>query len=159
MSVCQGWTGGSTVYRQIVFVPFDPVRKRAEGQIEHGGEAFTAVKGAPQVLIGLSDLPDQQAAQVQQMVEMLGVKGYRTLAVGRRRGEAPLELVGLFPLYDPPREDSARVIADMAVYDVQVKMVTGDHGAIAWEIGLNRQIRHRDVFNCSRRRWSFCLKL
>jgi H+-transporting ATPase len=122
-------------YHQTAFVPFDPVRKCAEGQIEHAGEAFTAVKGAPQILIGLSDLSDKQAAQVQQMVETLGAKGYRTLAVGRRRGQAPLELVGLIPLYDPPREDSARVIGDMADYGVQVKMVTGDHGAIAREIG------------------------
>jgi H+-transporting ATPase len=122
-------------YRQTEFVPFDPVRKRTEGRIKRADESFTAVKGAPQVLIGLSDLPGKQAAEVQQMVEMLGAKGYRTLAVGRRRGEAPLELVGLIPLYDPPREDSARIIADMADYGVQVKMVTGDHGAIAREIG------------------------
>jgi H+-transporting ATPase len=122
-------------YRQLEFVPFDPVRKRTEGRIERAGEAFTAVKGAPQILIGLSNLADKQASEVQQMVDMLGAKGYRTLAVGRQRGETPLELVGLIPLYDPPREDSARVIADMAGYGVQVKMVTGDHGAIAREIG------------------------
>jgi len=122
-------------YRQTDFVPFDPVRKRTEGRIERAGEKFTAVKGAPQILIGMSDLPDKQAAEVQQMVDLLGSKGYRTLAVGRRRGDAPLELVGLIPLYDPPREDSAQVIADMADYGVKVKMVTGDHGAIAREIG------------------------
>jgi H+-transporting ATPase len=122
-------------YRQTDFVPFDPVRKRTEGRIERAGEKFTAVKGAPQILIGMSDLPDKQAAEVQKMVDLLASKGYRTLAVGRRRGEARLELVGLIPLYDPPREDSAQVIADMANYGVQVKMVTGDHGAIAREVG------------------------
>lgn len=109
-------------YRQTELVPFDPVRKRTEGRIERDGEIFTAVKGAPQILIGLSDLSDEQAAEVQQIVDLLGSKGYRTLVVGRRTGEAPLELIGLIPLYDPPREDSAQVIADMADYGVQVKM-------------------------------------
>jgi H+-transporting ATPase len=122
-------------YEQTEFVPFDPVRKRTEGRIERDGETFAAVKGAAQVLIAMSDLPDERAAEVQQMVDLLASKGYRTLAVGRQRGKASLELIGLIPLYDPPREDSARVIADMAGYGVQVKMVTGDHGAIAREIG------------------------
>ncbi len=122
-------------YRQTEFVPFDPVRKRTEGRVEHDGETFTAVKGAAQILIAMSNLSDEQAGEVLQMVDLLGSKGYRTLAVGRQRGDTPLELIGLIPLYDPPREDSAQVIADMADYGVQVKMVTGDQGAIAREIG------------------------
>jgi H+-transporting ATPase len=68
-------------------------------------------------------------------VDQLAAKGYRTLAVGRRRGDAPLELLGLIPLYDPPRDDSKEVIADMQRHGLQVKMVTGDNLAIAREIG------------------------
>jgi hypothetical protein len=49
-------------------------RKRTEGRIERAGEAFTALKGAPQILIGLSKLADKQASEVQQMVDMLGAK-------------------------------------------------------------------------------------
>ena len=43
--------------------------------------------------------------------------------------------MGLIPLYDPPREDSKQVIADMQAHGVEVKMVTGDNMAIAREIG------------------------
>ena len=46
---------------------FDPVRKRTEGRVERDGETFTAVKGAAQILIGLSNLSDERAAEVQQM--------------------------------------------------------------------------------------------
>ena len=122
-------------YQQVTFTPFDPVSKRTEGLIEHDGATFSAVKGAAQVLIAMSDLPDDRATEVQEMVDLLAAKGYRTLAVGRRDGDRPLRLIGLIPLYDPPRDDSAQVIRDMADYGVQVKMVTGDHSAIAREIG------------------------
>jgi H+-transporting ATPase len=50
-------------------------------------------------------------------------------------GDAPLDLLGLIPLFDPPRDDSRQVIADMQDHGVSVKMVTGDNMAIAREIG------------------------
>ncbi len=122
-------------YPQTAFTPFDPVRKRTEAQIEKGAEHFVAVKGAPQVLLALADLPDVEALQVTRTVDEFAAKGYRTLAVGRRQGAAPLELLGLIPMYDPPREDSEQVIRDMQAHGVEVKMVTGDNLAIAREIG------------------------
>ena len=122
-------------YRQSRFVPFDPVRKCTEAVIEGEGETFTAIKGAAQVLLAMTDLPDEQIAQIEADVDRLAGRGYRTLAVGRRRADAPLELIGLIPLYDPPREDSAEVVRQMQAYGVRVKMVTGDHVAIAREVG------------------------
>ncbi|MGD1983355.1 MAG: HAD-IC family P-type ATPase, partial [Chromatiaceae bacterium] len=122
-------------YRQIRFVPFDPVRKRTEAVIEGDEETFTAIKGAAQVLLSLSDLPDEQNAKIESEVDRLAGRGYRTLAVGRRTGDGPVELIGLIPLYDPPREDSAEVLRQMQDYGVRVKMITGDHVAIAREVG------------------------
>jgi len=122
-------------YRQLSFSPFDPVRKRTEARIVHGNEQFTAIKGAAQVLLGLSDPDDQTATSMTQQVDELAAKGYRTLAVGWRHGDQPLQLLGLIPLYDPPREESVDVIRQMTENGVQVKMITGDHVAIAGEIG------------------------
>jgi H+-transporting ATPase len=122
-------------YQQLSFTPFDPVRKRTEAQIEKGDDRFVAVKGAAQVLLGMTELSDEQMHDINQTVDQLAAKGYRTLAVGRKRAEAPLELLGLIPLYDPPREDSKQVIADMQHYGLEIKMVTGDNLAIAREIG------------------------
>jgi H+-transporting ATPase len=122
-------------YRKTSFTPFDPVRKRTEAAVETGGEQFTAIKGAAQVLLEMSDLPEDRAHDVGETVNQLAARGYRTLAVARRKGDAPVELVGLIPLYDPPREDSEQVIADMRAHGVDVKMVTGDNLAIAREIG------------------------
>ena len=122
-------------YRQISFTPFDPIRKRTEAEIEKGSERFVAVKGAAQVLLSMTELGDEAAHKINQTVDELAAKGYRTLAVGRRQGDAPLELLGLIPLYDPPRDDSKEVITEMQDYGVEVKMVTGDNLAIAREIG------------------------
>jgi len=132
-------------YRQLSFTPFDPIRKRTEAEIEKDGERFVAMKGAAQVLLAMADLPENEAADVNKMVDMLAAKGYRTLAVGRKRGEAPLELLGLITLYDPPREDSKQIIADMERYGVEVKMVTGDNMAIAREIGTLLGLQQRTM--------------
>jgi H+-transporting ATPase len=132
-------------YQQQSFSPFDPVRKRTEADIEKDGKHFIAIKGAPQVLIEMSDLGDEDTNKLNQAVDALAGKGYRTLAVGRREGNKPLELLGLISLYDPPREDSRQVITDMQNYGVEVKMVTGDNLAIAREIGSLLGLQQRTL--------------
>jgi len=132
-------------YKQLAFTPFDPIHKRTEAEIEKGEERFIAVKGAAQVLLGMTQLSDDEIHNINQTVNQLAGKGYRTLAVGRRRGDAPLELLGLIPLYDPPRDDSRQVIADMQRHGVEVKMVTGDNLAIAREIGRLLGLKQRTM--------------
>ena len=122
-------------YQQHNFIPFDPVRKRTEAEIEDGGQHFTVVKGAAQVLLEMSELDDDAIKSITDTVDKLAAKGYRTLAVGRKQGEQPLQILGMLSLYDPPREDSAEVIDEMQQHGVEVKMVTGDNLAIAREIG------------------------
>ncbi|GAB4337081.1 MAG: plasma-membrane proton-efflux P-type ATPase [Desulfobulbaceae bacterium] len=123
-------------YEQTEFIPFDPVRKRTEATISVNGESFQALKGAAQVLLDMAELPDNELRAIANTIDLLASKGYRTLAVARRADpEAPLDLLGLIPLIDPPREDSAEVLKTMRDHGVRVKMVTGDNLAIAREIG------------------------
>jgi H+-transporting ATPase len=44
------------------------------------------------------------------------------------------EFLGILPLSDPPREDSAATIAEARKHGIAIKMVTGDDVAIAREI-------------------------
>ncbi|VAW66034.1 Lead, cadmium, zinc and mercury transporting ATPase; Copper-translocating P-type ATPase [hydrothermal vent metagenome] len=122
-------------YKQVHYTPFDPVSKRTEAEIESTDENFTAIKGAPQILIGMAGLADDKSQTIHQLVDQLASKGYRTLAVAKKNKDETVQLIGLIPLYDPPRKDSRKVIADMRNYGVTVKMVTGDHVAIAREVG------------------------
>lgn len=122
-------------FKQVHFTPFDPIGKRTEAEIVYGDQHFKVIKGAAQVLIAKAALPDDQIVVINQLVDQLASKGYRTLAVGKIVADKPLDIIGLIPLYDPPRVDSRQVIADMKDYGVRVKMVTGDHVAIAKEVG------------------------
>jgi len=132
-------------YSQVNFIPFDPIRKRTEAKIEYQGRQFTVVKGAPQVLLNMAELSDNEVTAIHSTIDLLAAKGYRTLAVGRKAEGNPFELIGLIPLFDPPREDSRQVIDKMNQYGVQVKMVTGDNIAIAREVGSLLGLKKRAI--------------
>ncbi len=121
-------------YQQVHFTPFDPIRKRTEADIKHGDETFVAIKGAPQVVMELAKLPEEEVAKLNKLVDDFASKGYRTLAVAKKVGDR-VDLIGLIPMLDPPRPDSKEVIEDLRRHHVQVKMITGDNIAIAREIG------------------------
>ena len=121
-------------YEVTRFVPFDPVRKRTEADVVRGDDHFVAMKGAAQIILDLADPGPEVSHAVERSVDELASKGYRTLAVARASGD-DVELVGLVPLFDPPRDDSKEVIAAMGDSGVSVKMITGDNLAIASEIG------------------------
>ncbi len=117
------------------FVPFDPVRKRTEAKVACNGKQLWVAKGAPQVILELCEENLGDADEVNRELEQLAENGFRVLAVAMREGEGKTRFVGLIPLYDPPRPDSAQVIAEARKLGLDVKMITGDHVAIARYIG------------------------
>jgi len=122
-------------YQQRKFVPFDPVGKRTEATIEDGeGHSFMVTKGAPQVILDMSHIDADTRTKAEQAVNAFAAKGYRTLGVARAEREGAWSFLGILPLFDPPREDSATTIQDAEKHGVQVKMVTGDNLAIAREM-------------------------
>ena len=121
-------------YKVESFKPFDPVSKRTEATVGQGsGPAFQVSKGAPQAILGLTNGSGDVKGLVDRSVEEFAAKGYRALGVARTDGGS-WKYVGLVALYDPPREDSAATIATARSMGMQVKMVTGDHSAIAKEV-------------------------
>lgn len=134
------------------FQPFDPVAKRAEAGIEQDGRRFTVAKGAPQVIADLCAPDAAERARIAAGVDRDAAKGYRTLGVARRDEAGRWRFLGLLPLFDPPRADSAETIATARAMGMNIKMVTGDHEAIARQIAgelkLGRNIVVADeVFN------------
>jgi H+-transporting ATPase len=117
------------------FRPFDPISKRteAEVQIEYGNK-FKVSKGAPQVILSLVEDKVSISDKLREDVDAFAQKGYRALGVARTDNHNKWSYVGLVGLYDPPREDSAETIKTAESMGVDVKMVTGDHIAIAKEI-------------------------
>jgi H+-transporting ATPase len=116
------------------FMPFDPVHKRTEASVkDKEGKEFKVTKGAPQVIIQLSANAGQVKPDVDKAVEEFAARGFRSLGVARAEGNGPWQLVGILPLFDPPRADAKETIATAFKMGVKVKMVTGDALAIAKE--------------------------
>jgi H+-transporting ATPase len=121
-------------YKIVNFKPFDPVIKRTEATLEEeGGKKFKVSKGAPQVILSLTENKKAISSEVDEYVNSFASKGYRALGVARTASEDKWQFVGLVALFDPPREDSAETIKTAQSMGVNVKMITGDHIAIAKE--------------------------
>jgi H+-transporting ATPase len=121
-------------YSVLHFQPFDPVHKRTEATVKAGdGRTFRVTKGAPQVIMALSANAAQAAPAAGRAVDGFAARGFRSLGVARAEGDGPWRLLGVLPLFDPPREDAKATIATALAMGVKVKMVTGDALAIARE--------------------------
>jgi len=122
-------------YNVVDFKPFDPVLKRTEATVEsRDGGRFRVAKGAPQVVLSLVSNKTEIEDRVNEVVNTFAIKGHRALGVIKGDEEGNWQFVGLLAIYDPPREDSAETIKTAQQMGINVKMVTGDHIAIAKQI-------------------------
>jgi len=136
-------------YKVKEFTPFDPVIKHTEATVEGPEGELKVAKGAPQVILDMSGDKGEVGQNVKEKVDSLASKGYRALGVCVEEN-GKYRFAGLLGLYDPPHEDSAETIKTANSLNVDVKMVTGDHIAIAREIasqvGLGTNIITADDF-------------
>ena len=122
-------------YSVVDFKPFDPILKRTEATVESSdGGHFKVAKGAPQVVLSLVSNKTEIEDRVNEIVNTFAIKGHRALGVIEGDEQGNWQFVGLLAIYDPPREDSAQTIKTAQQMGVNVKMVTGDHIAIAKQI-------------------------
>ncbi|KAF5042489.1 Potassium-transporting ATPase ATP-binding subunit [anaerobic digester metagenome] len=133
------------------FKPFDPVAKRTEATVRGAdGREFSVAKGAPQVILALAGGGKDLTETVDRLSETFAGKGYRMLGVARSDAPGAWAYAGVLGLHDPPRADSAATIGTAAKMGLDVKMVTGDHVAIAREVarevGLRPEIATADAF-------------
>lgn len=122
-------------YEEVEFHPFDPISKRTAAKVKkNDGTIMEVSKGAPQVILDLVSAEESLVDDVNAKVDDLAGRGYRAIGVASTDADGKWKFVGLIPLYDPPREDSKSTIESANAMGVEVKMVTGDHLAIAKEI-------------------------
>jgi H+-transporting ATPase len=126
--------------RVLRFTPFDPATKMAEATvIDCEGNAVRVVKGAPAAVAAVAAMTPAGVAELQRFTKA----GYRTLAIAAGRPEA-MVITGLIAFSDPPRADSAGLLAELRSLGVRTVMVTGDAVAtaatVAHAIGLEGPI-------------------
>ncbi|MFA6920884.1 MAG: cation-translocating P-type ATPase [Gallionella sp.] len=124
---------------------------QGDGQPHH----LVAAKGAPEAIVDLCHLPEEQARAVERVAAGMADGGLRVLGVARAKllpdgGAEPhwpecqhdieYSFVGLLGLHDPLRPDVRDAILQCRDAGIRVVMITGDHArtavAIARELGL-----------------------
>jgi H+-transporting ATPase len=153
-------------YEQESIIGFNPEVKRTVGFIKaKDGTKLTIAKGLPAKVLDTSaggvdsheiqwkcaNADDKKfIKELDDMGLKLSKDGYKTIAIAIFDGDArevenPIfQFVGLLPMIDPPREDTAQTISSLHRANISVKMITGDHTNVAIEtarlIGLGTNI-------------------
>ncbi len=130
----------SDLPKLIKFVPFDPGTKMSEATAtDSSGGTVRAVKGAFAVIASLAQTTPDASATANQ----LEAQGFRVLAVAIGP-PAAMKLAGIVALSDPPRPDSAALIAELHTLGVRAVMVTGDTpataGIVAHAVGMDGKV-------------------
>jgi H+-transporting ATPase len=111
-----------TRWKLVTFTPFDPTRKMSEAAVTDAEDhPMRIVKGAFTVVAAIAE-PSPAATTTAADLE---AKGFRVLAVAAGTADK-LGIAGVIALSDPPREDSAALIAQLRILGVRTVMVTGD---------------------------------
>ena len=115
------------------------------------GEMIVACKGAPEALIRVCQLSDQEAAKVHAAIDQFAGEGYRVLGVGqakhidqnfpKNQEEFAFKFIGLVAFYDPPLANINEVLQGFYKAGINVKIITGDNAittaAIAKKINFH----------------------
>jgi Mg2+-importing ATPase len=109
--------------------------------VEDAGQKFLITKGAFENVLAVCAIGEAERAAVQKRFEDLSAQGYRVVAVatgaaaasqaGGAELEADLKLEGLLLFMDPPKQDAAAEIEQLAAQGIQLILITGDNAFVA----------------------------
>jgi H+-transporting ATPase len=122
----QGW-------KTEKYIPFDPVSKRITTICTLKGERWSFCKGAPKAVLSIAECDEATAKHYRDTAADFARRGFRSLGVASKRGDEPWKVIGMLPMFDPPRDDTAHTILEAQNLGLSVKMLTGDAIAIAKE--------------------------
>lgn len=129
-------------YKITKFIPFNPTDKYTIAYVSENatGNMERVMKGAPQVVVRHAwNRAEIEEVCNKKIVEYAN-RGYRALGIAKAAGDGPStgddikwDLIGLVPLFDPPRHDTKETIERCLEMGVHVKMITGDQLLIGKE--------------------------
>lgn len=114
------------------------------------GNRIVAAKGAPEALLAVSGLSEEEHKKIGEAVKMLAAQGYRILGVAdavfsgsdfpAAQQEFKFSFRGLLAFYDPPKKNIQSVFESFYKAGISVKIITGDNAlttaAIARQVGF-----------------------
>lgn len=135
---------------RVAELPFSTERKYMATAVVSAAEAgrrILYVKGAPEILLTMCDMPQQQRESIRTTLAEFQNQAMRTLAFAFRpladgeQGITPdgisgrLAMLGIAAISDPVREEVPAAVTECRNAGIEVKIVTGDTTATAREIG------------------------
>jgi P-type Ca2+ transporter type 2C len=150
-------------YEIVKEFPFDSSRKMMSIIVKDGsGKEFVVTKGAPDVLVGISEsilvnervqpLSQEYRTKTQNAINDLASQALRTIAIGykpltgnanamtEKDAERDLIFIGLQGMIDPPRPEVKEAVKECRDAGIKTIMITGDHvitaKAIAKQLGI-----------------------
>jgi len=152
-------------YKVTDLIGFNNIAKRVVAFVDHKKGKVTIAKGLVakvlDTIAGGEDTSELQWKVTQNSDELflkklaqtdsdLSKSGYKTIGISvcyenaRDNKNAEWTFVGLLPMLDPPRHDTAATINSLHLANISVKMITGDHANVGREtarlIGLGTNI-------------------
>ena len=114
------------------------------------GNRIIATKGAPEAIMSVCKLNQEEKKQIENVITTLAMDGYRVLAVAainfvgnhfpKNQHEFEGAFKGIVAFYDPPKKNIQQVLEDFYAAGISVKIITGDNAAtttaIAKQIGF-----------------------
>jgi H+-transporting ATPase len=159
-------------FTKVRLVGFNPIYKRVVAEFTHPVLGnVTIAKGLPAKVLDTADGATDDALdqwKVENFEELkpsvdkidydFSKAGYKTLGIAVKMNDGPFKYVGILPMLDPPRHDTAVTVENLTKAGVNVKMITGDHLNIAKEtarlIGMGTNIHPgeatRDASECGK---------
>lgn len=121
-------------YQFFEYQSFNLVTRRMGVLVQTAaGQQMWCMRGAPKAILDLCsvDITEEVAEEYRDAAKRFAEHGYRSLGVAQKRDRGPWELLGLTPLYNPPRANVRKALTVARQLGVSVKMMTGDAAVIA----------------------------
>ena len=117
----------------------------------NSGMRIIAAKGAPEALMNITNLTQNEKQQIEEAIKIITTDGYRVLAVGEAtfegnnfpatQQEYKFVFKGLVGFYDPPKENIKTVLESFYNAGISVKIITGDNAATTTAIAKQVSFR------------------
>ena len=128
--------------------PFSTERKYMSTRVLAEGTQYLFVKGAPEIVLAKCDLDDKEKQKAQEELADFQRKAMRTLAFAYQKAEdGKMTLQAIVAITDPLRKEVPAAVQECRKAGIEVKMVTGDTAATAFEIGKQIGIFEEDNTN------------
>jgi Ca2+-transporting ATPase len=133
-------------YARIFEIPFSGEYKFMATVNEVGEECLLFLKGAPEIVLGMSHLTEKEKESVLEKINEWAKRGLKVLGLAFQEIPADdvnkidakkmpsVEWAGLVGLWDPPRKEVKEALSITGQAGIRVKVVTGDYRYTAEKI-------------------------